>query len=54
MDISSMHRASAKRFRGPRMDRHVRPPNGRKHTQRIMCRLREGGVAVDGADAEEM
>ena len=54
MDISSMHRASAKRFRGPRIDRHVRPPNSRKHTQRIMRRLREGGVAVDGTDAEEV
>ena len=54
MYISSMHRSPAKRLRSPRMDGHVRPPYSRKDTQSVVRRLLEGGVAVDGADAEEV
>lgn len=36
------------------MHRHIRPSYGRKDTQGIICRLLKGGIAVDGADAEEM
>ena len=35
------------------MDGHVGPPNGREDAQGVVRRLLEGGVAVDGADAEE-
>lgn len=54
MYVSSMHRVPAKRLRSPRMNGHVRPPYSRQDTQRITRRLREGGIAVDGADAEEV
>lgn len=57
MYISRMHRLPTKRLPGPRMNRHIiiatRPPYRREHAQRILRRLLEGGVAVDGADAEE-
>lgn len=51
--ISRMHGIPAKRLRRSRMDGHVGPPNGREDAQGVLRRLLEGGVAVDGADAEE-
>lgn len=54
MYISRMHRVPAERLRSPRMDRHVRPPYSRQDTQCVIGRLLEGGIAVDGADAQEM
>ena len=49
-----MHHPPAERFPGPRVHGHVRPPDGRQHAQRVERRLRERGVAVHGADAEEV
>lgn len=54
MYISSVDRVPAERPRGPRMDGHVGPPDRGEDAQRVIGRLREGGVAVDGADAEEV
>lgn len=54
MYISSMHRVPTKRLRSPRMDGHVRPSDSREDAQSVIRRLLEGGVAVDGADAEEV
>lgn len=49
-----MHRVPAKGLPSPRMHRHIRPPYCREDAQSIMRRLLEGGIAVDGADAEEV
>lgn len=48
-----MHRIPAERLRRSRVDRHIRPPYSRKDAQRIIGGLLKGGIAVDGADAEE-
>lgn len=53
MYISSMHRVPAERLRRSRMDGHIRSPYRRKDTQCVIGGLLEGGIAVDGADAEE-
>ena len=48
-----MYGTPAKRLPSSRINRHVRPPYRRKDTECIISRVREGCVAVDGADAEK-
>lgn len=51
-----MHRRPAKRPPGPRVHGHVvggGAPDGREHGEGVCGRAGEGGVAVDGAGAEE-
>lgn len=48
-----MHRAPTKRLPSPRINRHVRPPYRRQDAERVISRVLERCIAVDGADAEE-
>ena len=54
MYISRMDRVPAKRSPGPRMHGDVLAFQSREHAERIFGRAVERGVAVDGADAEEV
>lgn len=53
MYISSMHRVPTKRLRRSRINRYVCPPYCRQDAECVIGGVREGCVAVDGADAEE-
>ena len=54
MYISSMDRIPTERPRGARVHGDVGAADGREDAAGVGCRAREGGVAVDGAGAEEV
>ena len=48
-----MYSTPAKWLPSSRINRHVRPPYRRKDAECITGRVLDGGVAMDGADAEK-